>query len=107
MAKKDQTDESIKYGGLSNSEIMLVYYRFKKYVDNLDENLNKNQVTKTVKTPMGNATAIMQISEEHVAKFKATEYYILAKSVVAKLGPIVELLESCDDTFKQLANELR
>ena len=107
MAKQTQTDESIKYGGLSNSEIMLVYYRFKKYVDKLDENLDKNQVTKTVKTPMGDGTAVIQVSDEHIAKFKATEYYILAKSVVAKLGPIVELLESCDDTFKQLSNELR
>ena len=107
MTKTEQTAESIKYGGLSNSEIMLVYYRFKKYVDKLDENLSKNQITKTVKTPMGDGVAIMQVSDEHIAKFKATEYYILAKSVVAKLGPIVELLESCDDTFKQLSNELR
>lgn len=107
MAKTIQTDESIKYGGLTNSEIMLVYYRFKKYIDKLDENLSKNQITKTVNTPMGEGMAVIQVSEEAVVKFKATEYYILAKSVVAKLGPIVELLESCDDTFKQLSNELR
>lgn len=107
MAKTNQTDESIKYGGLSNSEIMLVYYRFKKYMDNLEENLAKNQVNKVVKTPMGNATAVIQVSDEHIAKFRSTEYYLLSKSVVSKLGPIVELLESCDDTFKQLADELR
>ena len=33
MTKTQETTESIKYGGLSNSEIMTVYYRFKKYID--------------------------------------------------------------------------
>ena len=31
MTKTEETTESIKYGGLSNSEIMIVYYRFKRY----------------------------------------------------------------------------
>jgi hypothetical protein len=99
--------ESIKYGGLSNSEIMVVYYRFKKYIDDLEDGFSKNQVSKTVNTPMGRGTAIMQVSDEHIQKFKSTEYYQLSKAVVAKLGPIVELLQECDDTFKQLADELR
>jgi hypothetical protein len=107
MTKTDQTAESIKYGGLSNSELMLVYYRFKNYVDNLEEGLSKNQVSKSVNTPMGRATAIVQVSDEHIAKFKSTEYYKLSKAIVAKLGPIVELLQECDDSFKQLSDELR
>jgi hypothetical protein len=56
---------------------------------------------------MGKGTAIMQVPDEHIQKFKATEYYKLSKAVVAKLGPIVELLQECDDNFKQLADELR
>jgi|694.fasta_scaffold50980_5 hypothetical protein len=107
MIKTEETAESIKYGGLSNSEIMIVYYRFKKYMDDLEEGLSKNQISKTVNTPMGKGTAIMQVPDEHIQKFKATEYYKLSKAVVAKLGPIVELLQECDDNFKQLADELR
>lgn len=107
MTKTEQTAESIKYGGLSNSELMLVYYRFKNYVDNLEEGLSKNQVSKSVNTPMGKATAIVQVSDEHIEKFKSTEYYKLSKAIVAKLGPIVELLQECDDSFKQLSDELR
>ena len=56
---------------------------------------------------MGKGTAIIEVSDEHIQKFKSSEYYKLSKNVVAKLGPIVELLEECDDNFKQLANELR
>ena len=107
MAKVTQTDESIKYGGLSNAEIMLVYHRFKTYIDNLENNLSKNQITKTVLTASGQNIVTKQVSNEQVAMFRASEYYILTNSVVAKLGPIVELLESCDDSFKQLSNELR
>lgn len=107
MTKTQETTESIKYGGLSNSEIMIVYYRFKKYIDELEEGLSKNQISKSVNTPMGKGTAIIQVSDEHIQKFKSSEYYKLSKNVVAKLGPIVELLEECDDNFKQLANELR
>lgn len=107
MTKTEETAESIKYGGLSNSELMLVYYRFKNYVDNLEEGLSKNQVSKSVNTPMGKATAIVQVSDEHIEKFKSTEYYKLSKAIVAKLGPIVELLQECDDSFKQLSDELR
>lgn len=107
MVKTEETAESIKYGGLSNSEIMIIYYRFKKYIDDLEEGLSKNQISKVVNTPMGKGTAIMQVSDDHIQKFKSTEYYKLSKAVVAKLGPIVELLQECDDNFKQLADELR
>lgn len=107
MNQEQETTESIKYGGLSNSEIMIVYYRFKKYIDDLEEGLSKNQISKTVNTPMGKGTAILQVSDENIQKFKSSEYYKLSKNVVAKLGPIVELVEECDDNFKQLANELR
>jgi hypothetical protein len=107
MTKTEETTESIKYGGLSNSEIMAVYYRFKRYVDELEEGLAKNQISKTVMTPMGKGTAIIEVSDENIQKFKSTDYYKLSKAVVAKLGPIVELLQECDDDFKRLADELR
>lgn len=107
MTKVKETAESIKYGGLSNSEIMVVYYRFKKYIDDLEEGLSKNQISKSVNTPMGKGTAIIQVSDEHIQRFKSSEYYKLSKNVIAKLEPIVELIQECDDSFKQLANELR
>lgn len=97
----------IKYGGLSNEELMLVYFRFKKYLDTLEDNLSKNQISKQIDTPMGKATAFMDVSDEHIQKFKATEYYNLTKTLVEKLGPVVELLLECDKNYEKLAEQLR
>lgn len=96
-----------KYGGLTNDEIMLIYYRFKGYLDTLEDNLKNRRVSKVIDTPLGKATAIVNVPEEHVEKFKETRYYALTKAVVAKLGPVVELLEECDTDFKKLSDELR
>lgn len=108
MSKQELNGEAIvKYGGLTNAELMLVYFRFKKYLDNLEDNLKNNRVSKQIDTPLGRATAIIQVPEEHVEKFKATEYYRLTKNVVEKLTPVVELLIDCDESLQSLANELR
>lgn len=97
----------VNYGGLSNAELMLVYFRMKKYVDNMEENLKNNKVAKQMHTPLGLATAYMTVPAEHVERFRKTEYYKLANSVVEKLGPLVELIMECDESLKKLADELR
>lgn len=103
----NQEESAVKYGGLSNAEIMMVYYRFKKYLDHTDESLNKRRLSKIIETPLGKATVMTDISEAHVIKFRDTEFYKLTKNIVEKLDPVVELILECDESYQKLADELR
>jgi hypothetical protein len=95
------------YQGLSNEEIIMIYYRFDKYLTNMNSNLEKNMISKHVETPFGNGIAMITVPVEHVEKFKATQYYELLNSIVAKLKPIAELLEDCDPSMKELAETIK
>ncbi|NBW38603.1 MAG: hypothetical protein EBR30_27010 [Cytophagia bacterium] len=97
----------VKYGGLTNAELLLVYFRFKKYLENLDSNLKDKKISKQVDTPLGKATVIQEIPQEHVDRFMQTDYYKLTKNVVDKLGPIADIILECDDSLQTLVNELR
>lgn len=95
------------YQGLSNEEIIMIYYRFEKYLSGMNVNLEKNMISKNVDTPFGNGIAMINVPPAHVEMFKQTQYYELLNSIVAKLKPIVELLEDCDPTMKELAEEVK
>ena len=95
------------YKGLTNEEIIMIYYRFDKYLAGLKENLDKNMISKNVDTPFGNGIAMISVPEEHVQQFKESQYYELINSIVAKLKPIVELIEECDAAMKELAQEVK
>lgn len=97
----------VKYGGLTNAELLLVYFRFKKYLENLDSNLKDKKISKQIDTPVGKATIIQEIPQEHVDRFMQTDYYKLTKTVVEKLAPIADIILECDDSLQSLVNELR
>lgn len=97
----------VKYGGLTNAELLLVYFRFKRYLENLDSNLNEQKITKQIDTPMGKGVVVQKIPAEHVERFRSTEYYKLTCLIVEKLGPIAEVILECDESLQPLANELR
>lgn len=102
-----EENNKIDMRGLSNEELILVYYRFDKYLKSLNENLEKNVMSKNVDTPFGNGIAIVSIPEGHAQKFKETQYFALVNSVVNKLKPIVELIEECSPELKKLADEVK
>jgi len=96
-----------KYAGLSNTEIIFMYYRLKNYLDVLNKNLDKNIVMKQVETPMGIANAIKQVKPEYVVKFKETEYYKTACDIVEKLKPTVSIIEQCDDAVIKILDQFK
>ena len=104
---KTANTEVEKYAGLTNQELLLVYYRLDNYLKTLNKNLDKNVITKQVETPMGVATAMKQIKPEHVEMFKETTFYNTLCEVVVKLKPIAELIEECDDSLKNLISEFK
>jgi hypothetical protein len=95
------------YSGLTNEELIMVYYRFNKYLTGLNDNLDKNMISKSVDTPFGNGIALVSVPENHVNQFKETQYYALLNSIVAKLKPIVDLIEECDPAMKELAETIK
>lgn len=100
-------NSNASFKGLTNEELIMVYYRFEKYLTGLNKNLDKNMISKNVDTPFGNGIAMISVPEEHVQQFKESQYYELINSIVAKLKPIVELIEECDTAMKELAQEVK
>jgi hypothetical protein len=108
MTENHQSEQTItKYGGLDNKEIVMMFYKMKAFVDNLDENLDKCKLRKEVDTPMGKGVAYIDIPQSHVDKFRSSEYYTVLRSMLRKLEPVVEVIEDCDEACKLFANELR
>ena len=101
------SDQNLNFQGLTNEEIIMIYYRFDKYLSGLNSNLEQNRISKPVETPMGNGIAIIKVPEEHVKMFKESQYYEILNSIVGKLKPIVNLIEECDPALKTLAEEIK
>lgn len=107
MAKKKVEIEENRFAGLSNAEIIFMYYRLKNYKTVLDKNLDKNMVSKQIETPLGIATSMREVKPEFVAKFKETEYYKTAGDIIEKLTPVVSIIEQCDDSVAKLLEQFK
>jgi hypothetical protein len=94
------------YKGLTNEEILMIYYRFKRYLDKLEENFKTGRISEPIDTPMGPGVAFKQIDSAYIEEFKQSENYIIAVSVVDKLKPIAEMIEEVPE-MKELASKLR
>jgi hypothetical protein len=109
MTTENTTAENTKekFKGLTNEEIMVIYYRLKRVVDDQDEDLEKNRITRRIDTPIGMANATTIVPEKHIQLFKETQYYKLPKEVIAKLEPIVTLMVEMNDELAKLSEELK
>lgn len=104
--KTDEKDE-LFYKGLSNYELVMIFHKFKEYYDNLNINLNNNTITKPIKTPMGIGMIVKEVPKEHVEKFKDSTYYKTLVNIIAKLEPVANLIEDCDEEIKEFAKKLK
>src|SRR5687768_11456149 len=96
------------YAGLSNKQIVVIYYRFKRYKSSLDENLSKNRLMKMVEhEEMGKVPAMHIIPDSHVEKFKSSAFYQEVESIIRDLEPVVQIIEECDSSIQDLLHELR
>jgi hypothetical protein len=102
-----ETRTELNLKGLTNEELIMIYYRFDKYLSGLNVNLDKNVISKQIETPIGSGIALVKIPDEHVQMFKESQYYELLNSIVTKLKPIVSLIEECDPALKILAEEIK
>ena len=97
-----------RFAGLNNKEILTVYYRFKGYAENLEKQINSKKLVKIVNEPnTGISLATKNLSDEHIQRFKETEFYQMVYSILDKLAPIVEIIEECDQSVKSLIDEIR
>lgn len=96
----------VEFKGLTNEELLVIYYRFKRYLDKLEDNFKNNRIPEPIDTPMGPGVAFRMIDADYVEQFKANVNYTLAVSIVEKLKPVVEIIEEVPE-MKTLAEELR
>jgi hypothetical protein len=107
MMTTDKKTSEEKYAGLTNAELVLVYYRLSNHLNTLNKNLEKGVVTKQVETPMGVVSAIKQVPPKSITKFKKSLYYTTLCMVVEKLQPTITIIEECDDSIKEILNQLK
>lgn len=105
--KKAEEKDELFYKGLSNYELVTIFYKFKEYYDNLNVNLDNNTITKPIKTPMGIGMVVKEVPKEHIEKFKDSIYYKTLTDIVKKLEPVSNLIEDCDDDIKEYAKKLK
>ena len=97
-----KSDNQKPYAGLTNQELVMIYDKFKTYLDEVNSKLDNNQIHERVFTPMGEGIKIHRLSNDQVDEFKNTEYYQFSTSIVEKLAPIKELI--MDGAPDQLVN---
>ena len=92
---------------LSNEEILVVYYRFSKYLSELDKSLEKNMIIKKVEGPGGMiANGIRVIDDEEKEKFLSSQFYLTTKKIVEKLKPVVVIIEDLEE-MKDFAQTIK
>lgn len=96
-SKENDKNES-PWAGLSNEELVVVYNRFKQYHDEVIEHLNQGILHKKVRTPVGEAVRVIQVSPEQVEEFKNTEYFKNTESILSKLEPIVSMIHELPES---------
>jgi hypothetical protein len=98
---------SEKFQGLNNLEIVFVFYRLQKQFDKIEKNISNNIIVEEIETPVGTALAKKKVSDKVVEAFKKDDYYILLKSSIEKLKPVVEIIESSDDEVIKILKKLK
>lgn len=87
-----------KIQDLSNEEILVVYYRFSKYLEEVNKSLEKNMIVKKIEGPGGiMANGFRMIDDEEKEKFISSQFYKTTKNIVEKLQPIVVLIEDVEE----------
>lgn len=96
-----------QFAGLSNAEIVLIYYRLKHYVNMIDTNLEKGYATKTINSPIGISTSLKSVSKEKIKFFKESLYYKTMKDSLEKLEKVSTLIEECDKDVISIIQQLK
>lgn len=94
---------------LDNTEISCVYYQFKSYLDDLDNNLNAGIRSKKITIDIGvteiQPIVLIKMTSEEVAAVKGSHFYRTVRSIVDKLQPVVELIEEAEPDIKTKLDE--
>jgi hypothetical protein len=107
IQNKADKKEELFYKGLSNDELVIVFYKFKNYFNNLNNHLDKNMIVQNVQTPVGLGQIVKEVSEKHVELFRESRYYNTLSNIVEKLEPVVKLIEDCDPDMKDLSQHFK
>lgn len=91
---------------LNNKEILVVFHKFDKYIKEMESNLEKGIVVKKINTPMGFANGISTVTEEEKAAFLNSELFLSMKSIVDKLKPVADLIESCSEELQEFSHNI-
>jgi hypothetical protein len=96
---------------LDNTEISLVYYQFKDYLDDIDQILNSGFRTKKIEMQLPDSESsiqpfvVVRISDEEVAAMRSSHHYLVSQTIVEKLRPIIELIEEAEPEIKKKFEE--
>lgn len=95
---------------LNNTEISLVYYQFKSYLEQIEETLEQGYRTQRLDIGLEEGLNVqpyvmVKISKEEENAFRKTDHYKSVRSIVDKLQPIIELIEEAEPDIKKRLDE--
>ncbi len=98
------------FSDLTSIEISAIYYHFVDHVESLEIKLNSKMKPLEIDIDLSEDVSIkpimiIPISDEEVAKIKASSSYLTAKAIVEKLHPIVEMINEAEPHIKKMLNE--
>lgn len=81
--------------GLSNKQIVFIYFSLKAVNDRYDDVLGKGQITQMI-LGMGPAMISTSLGDEILDDLRQSEHYEMLKSTVDVLQPIFELIQDVE-----------
>jgi hypothetical protein len=96
-----------RFENLTNEEILVIYYRFNTYLNQVDQSLEKNMIIKKVEGPGGMiANGIRMIDDKEKEEFLSSQFYKTTKNIVEKLKPVVVIIEDLEE-MKDFAQTIK
>ncbi len=95
---------------LDNTEVSLVYYQFRSYLEQIEETFEQGYRTERLDISLDEGLnvqpyVVVKISKEEENAFKKTDHYKTVRSIVDKLHPIIELIEEAEPDIKKKLDE--
>lgn len=90
---------------LTNRDIYVIYKTFKSILEKYDETFRTKKSSVSTEIMGMPASIVIKVSDEEIEEMKESPSYKQTLHVVQVLEPLVELIESSDDTVEDLVED--
>lgn len=107
MSSKKKPVSKNPWAGLTNEELLYLFYRIDDIRTKIETGLENHKFSKIITDLSGERLISKSLSYKDVEEYKKEEHYILLQSVFSKLKSLAPLIEESDISMKKLAEKLK